>query len=215
VVWHLAPQRLLRVCLWIALGALLLRCVLAEVGISWDTLYSNTACRMDALALGGAGACVLRIPDLRQRLLDRLPAISILVVVVLLAGLPLTHIYDRDRWTGQTLGYTLLAFGSATFVTGVAALSGDRRRAGLLALLSLTPLRSCGKYSYAMYVFHMILHQWLGEPWLVRRFGEHPSVPVAFAYAFCVLAASYVLGFLSYHALEKPFLKLKRFFDSA
>jgi peptidoglycan/LPS O-acetylase OafA/YrhL len=66
VVWRLAPRRLLTVCLWIAVGALLLRCVLAAYGADSWTLYANTACRMDALALGGAGACVLRIPALRE-----------------------------------------------------------------------------------------------------------------------------------------------------
>jgi peptidoglycan/LPS O-acetylase OafA/YrhL len=209
VVWRLSPRRLLSVCVWIAAGALLVRCVLVAHGATWGTLYENTVCRMDALALGAAGACVLRIPELRYQLLSRLWSISALALVLFLVGVPLTHIYDRDSWTGQTFGYTILALCSAAFVAAVAVLPADRARAGIFAPLSWPLLRSCGKYSYAMYVFHGLLHKWLGEPWLVANFGERPTVQVAYAYAFVVLAASYLLGFCSYHALEKPFLDLK------
>ena len=52
VVVGLAPRGLLRACLWIAAGALLLRGALAAYGVASWTLYVNTACRMDALALG-------------------------------------------------------------------------------------------------------------------------------------------------------------------
>jgi peptidoglycan/LPS O-acetylase OafA/YrhL len=168
---------------------------------------------MDALALGGAGACLLRIPALRQQLLSRLRVIGSLALVLFLAGVPLTHIYDTGRWTGETLGYTLLAVCSATLVTAVAVLPGARPRAGIVALLAWAPLRSCGKYSYAMYVFHNLLHWYLGVPWLVATFGERPPEHVALAYALVVLAVSYLLGFVSYHALEEPFLRLKRFFE--
>ncbi len=212
VVWRLAPRRLLTVCLWIAAAALLLRCLLVAYGTDPWALYINTACRMDALTLGAAGACVLRIPQLRERLLSRLPALSALVLMLLLAGAALTHAYDRDRWSGETFGYTLLALCSATFVTAAAVMPGSAARAGGGALLTWAPLRSCGIYSYAMYVFHGLLHKLVGEPWLVATFGERPSVQVAFVYALAVLAVSYLLGFCSYHLFEKHFLRLKGVF---
>jgi peptidoglycan/LPS O-acetylase OafA/YrhL len=214
VVCWLPPRRLLLVCVGISAGALVLRCVLAACGADPHTLYANTACRMDALALGGAGACLLRIPALRQQLLSRLRLIGTLALVLFLAGVPLTHIYDTDRWTGETFGYTLLAVCSATLVTAMAVLPGARARVGIAAALALAPLRSCGKYSYAMYVFHNPLHWYLGVPWLVATFGERPPEQVALGYALVVLAVSYLLGVVSYHALEKPCLRLRRFFEA-
>ena len=212
VVWRLPPRRLLAVCLWIAVGALLLRCVLAAYGADAWTLYANTACRMDALALGGAGACLLRIPDLREELRRRMPAVGAVALLVFLAGIPLTHIYDSDRLAGETFGYTLLAFSSATFVLWAAMLD-SAARIGVGSLLTWAPLRSCGKYSYAMYVFHNLLHKLLGEAWLIGRFGKQPPLLVEFAYGLAVLLITYVLAWCSYHGLEKHFLKLKRFFD--
>jgi len=63
VVYRLSPQRLLPVCLWIAFGALVVRCGMRLEGASGWTIYTLTPCRMDALALGAAGACLV-ISDL-------------------------------------------------------------------------------------------------------------------------------------------------------
>jgi len=216
VVVGLVARRLLPACLWIAAGALLLRCALAAAGASTWTLYSNTACRMDALALGGAGACLVRIAALSEAIRARLPLVAAAALAVFAVGLPLTQLYNRDSLTGATYGYTFLAVSSAVFVTWMAMLEG-RALTGfrLSSLLSSAPLRSCGRYSYGMYVFHNLLHKLLGEPWLTRTFGKLPPLPVVFLYAVGVLLATYVLAFCSYHLLEKRFLRLKRPFTDA
>jgi peptidoglycan/LPS O-acetylase OafA/YrhL len=129
-----------------------------------------------------------------------------------LAGTRFTHFYDREAWPCETFGYTLLALCCATLVSGVAMVASGGSRTGVTSLLAWTPLRSCGRYSYAMYVFHGLLYQLVGQPWLVRTFGNRPPEPAGLAYALVVVAISYVLGFCSYHLLEKHFLKLKQFF---
>jgi peptidoglycan/LPS O-acetylase OafA/YrhL len=211
VVWRLAPRRLLIVCLWIAVGALLLRSALVMQGVGWSELYGNTACRMDALALGGAGACALRVPELRSRLVHARYAASALLLGLFLVAGALTHLYDRTRWPCETFGYTVLACCAAGFVTLVALAANSRSTAA--TLLAWGPLRRCGRYSYAMYVFHGLLHKLIGEPWLNARFGETITIAVAFTYALVVLLVSYLLGYLSYHLLEEPLLRLKRFFE--
>jgi peptidoglycan/LPS O-acetylase OafA/YrhL len=213
IVWPLVPPRLLRVCIWIALGALLLRCILAAYGADWSIPYTNTACRMDALALGGAGACVLRVPALRDAVQKRQSAVAAAALLVFLAGLPLTHMYDNGSLAGETLGYSLLAVSCAAFVMWVALLEG-RVPFGVGSLLNSPPLRSCGEYSYAMYVFHNLLHALVGEPWLTARFGNLLPLSVAFIYALAVFAVAYVAALCSWHVLEKRFLKLKRCFAS-
>jgi peptidoglycan/LPS O-acetylase OafA/YrhL len=212
LVYGLPPRRLLTACLWIAAGAFVLRCALAAYGADMWTLYVNTACRMDALALGGAGACVLRIPALREALRARLPLVGAAALLVFLGGIPLTHLYNRDSLAGKTFGYTLLAFSSAAFVTW-AAMRDACGPTRVVSLLASAPLRSCGKYSYAMYVFHNLLHKLLGEPWVLARFGEHPPLPVVFVYAALLLLVTYLLAFCSYYALERHFLRLKRPFE--
>jgi len=77
------------------------------------------------------------------------------------------------------------------------------------------PLRTLGKYSYAMYVFHKPLHDLAGKPAL-RALGlyDQRSVPLAFAYGTVGTVASLALAVISYHLLEKRFLALKRHFPA-
>jgi len=212
VVCWLPARRLLTVCVWTAVGALLLRSVMAGHGADWWTLYATTPCRMDVLALGGAGACVMRLPTLRQWIQTRLTAINVAALLLFLMGAILTHAYNRGTWIGATVGYTVLALCSAAFVTGV-VLSERDEGARIKSVLAWTPLRSCGRYSYAMYVFHGLLHKLVGERWLNARFGEHPPFPTVLVYAVGVLAITYLLAFCSYHMLEKHFLNLKRLLE--
>lgn len=209
VVYRLNPRRLLVVCLWIGAGALVLRSVMMLLGADGWALYSLTPYRMDALALGGAGACALRIPELRRWLESRAGSVMIAALATFIVGIPLTHIYDRYVWTGETFGYTLLAACSAAFVTAVVTARSGGATA-VSALLGWGPLRSLGRYSYAMYVFHGLLHKLLGEPWLMAKYGEHPPVQAVFLYSLVVLLTSYLLGYCSYWLLEQPFLRLKR-----
>jgi len=167
---------------------------------------------MDALALGGAGACALRIPALRQLLSRHLRALAAIGLVPFLVGIPLTHVYDAEIPSGETLGYSILALSSAVFVTWAALCNPGQT--SVVRALAWTPLRSCGKYSYGMYVFHNLLHKLVGEPWLASRFGEQPPAAVVLGYALAVLLISYLLAFCSYHALEKHFLHLKSAFES-
>jgi peptidoglycan/LPS O-acetylase OafA/YrhL len=210
LVFWLTPRGLLVACLWTSAGALALRWALAAYGTDWWTLYAATPCRMDALALGGAGACILRLPRLREWLGSRTRTLALVSGLLFVVGIPLTHAYDRAGLAGETIGYTLLALSSAGFVTAVAV--PDRAPVGLASLLSWRPLASCGRYSYAMYVFHQLLHKLLGEPWLHARFGDQPTTRVIFFYSVAILLVTYLLGFLSYHGFERHFLRMKRFF---
>jgi peptidoglycan/LPS O-acetylase OafA/YrhL len=210
LVWKLSARALLAACAAIAVAALLLRILLVTDGADWWTIYSNTACRMDALALGGAGACILRIGAWRVQLRSVAKRALWCATFILLLGIPLTHAYDRMLWSGETWGYSVLALFSAVLVVAVA--SGRATVPGLTAFLASSPLRSLGKYSYAMYVFHGLLNKFVGEPWLVSRYGAELPVWPVLAYSLVLLLVSYLMGYLSYQLYERHFLRMKRYF---
>jgi peptidoglycan/LPS O-acetylase OafA/YrhL len=209
IVYRLHPQRLLAMCLWIAFGALLVRCGMRWGGASSWTIYTATPCRMDALGLGAAGACLVRLPSLHDQVRRRLPLLGGATFALFLLGMPATGLYDDSRVAGETFGYTILAWCSAAMVTGVAMTDG-RTPSWLSRALRWRPLRSCGKYSYAMYVFHQLLHKLVSVPWIARHFGPQPSARVVFVASLATLVVSYALAFVSYHGFEKYFLSLKR-----
>jgi peptidoglycan/LPS O-acetylase OafA/YrhL len=208
IVYCLSTRRLLIACLAIALAALAVRIGMVLGGATHAAIYMDTTCRMDALALGAAGACLIRIARVYNYVTQRLPAVAIATACAFLAGIPLTGVYNYSKIPCETYGYTLLAWCCAVFVTGVAITDGPMP-SRVSALLRWRVLRSCGKYSYAMYVFHEMLHKLLVEPWISAHFGVHPRPYVVFLAGIIILLVSYGLAFASYYGLERRFLRLK------
>jgi peptidoglycan/LPS O-acetylase OafA/YrhL len=82
---------------------------------------------------------------------------------------------------------------------------------GLSALLSLPPLRSVGKVSYAMYIFHPMIATAIVHPILLPTLKKLGSgFPVW--YALVNILCTYLVALASWHLLEKHFLRAKRYF---
>ncbi len=87
---------------------------------------------------------------------------------------------------------------------------------GILQRLTYaTVLRSFGKYSFALYLFHGHFNR------LFEKIGFNPygSVPMAgsvlplqFLYIVIAISASFAAAYLSWHLFEKHFLRLKTLF---
>jgi len=212
VVAALSAPRLLRFCFVLAALALAFRIGVWTLGLSPEIAYQNTFARMDALALGAAGAILLRdpaavarwAPGLRRALLVAGVAVAIAAILGLARTGPVT----------QIAGYSLLAISFALLIAvGVfeQAAGGGR----ISAALSARPLRLFGKYSYAIYIIHLPLHIFVSKVLLadvVAFRGEGRHLAIQLAYAIVMTGVLLALAMLSYHLFEKHFLKLKRFF---
>jgi peptidoglycan/LPS O-acetylase OafA/YrhL len=212
IVHRLSARRLFTVCLYIAMIGMFIRGVMVFNGVSSWTVYTATTSRLDALALGGAGACLVRIPAAHAWLASRLTASILAALVLFVVGVPVTRAYDTDAMRCQIFGYTLLALCCAILVA-TAAVAGEQGRPTILArVLRWPPLRSCGKYSYAIYIFHQLIHKLWGEPWMVSRFGGRPPAHAVYLYSLTIGLVSFAAAYLSYQLLEKHFLALKILF---
>lgn len=209
IVHRLSTRRLFTVCVYIALLALVTRGIMVFSGASSWTVYTATTSRLDALALGGAGACLLRLPAAREWVASRLTAINLGTLALFLVGVPITRAYNIDSIDCQIFGYTLLALCSASLVTTAAADDRQARPNILSRTLSWAPFRSCGKYSYAIYIFHQLIHKLWGERWMVAEFGTNPPAHTVYLYSLAIGLVSFLAAYLSYHLLEKRFLAIK------
>jgi len=96
---------------------------------------------------------------------------------------PVTHGYTPAGVATQTAGMSVLAVAFATLVLHAAL--GETAGAGWrVRLLALGALRSVGRYSYAMYVFHYPLHVFVGVR-LLARIAPHVDWRVALLYLGC------------------------------
>ncbi len=203
------PRRLMRLCGWIALTALAVRSVMLAAGGDPQMVYVFTVCRMDALVLGAIVAALLRIPSLSARVIAFAPWLLPAATLLALVGALLTRAYTRDGALTQTIGYSILVVVFAAILLASIVDRGVLNR-WLQQILSLPLLRSFGKYSYGMYVVHYPIILAI-KPMLPRfeaTFGHFYIVPLI----LLITLLSYAGAFVSYHALEKHFLRMKRWF---
>lgn len=220
LVWPLlirsrTSEQAFRFCLAVAAISLVLRCILAWTGVPDGAIYENSFCRMDALALGAAAAAALRVPAWKDRVVAMHKRFLLWSILMTLFGLGVTRGFWNGTLVGETIGYTIV---SLIFVLILIAAAGaDASGAtGWVAPLRARPLRAVGKYSYAMYVFHKPLHDYVGKPLVVAlNIDASHTIILNLVYIITGMMVTFAAAFISWHLFEKHFLQMKRFFVPA
>ncbi|MEZ4438775.1 MAG: acyltransferase [Polyangiaceae bacterium] len=211
VVLLASGRRLSQICVGLAVVALASRVALivgSDVGPEGP--YAFTICRIDALVFGALGAIAYRDEALVDRFLAARRRFRWGILALTVATLLATKAAPRVGVLTQTYGFTLFGIVAAVLVFD-AAVERDPKD-GLLRALSWAPLRQVGKYSYAMYVFHLPLHLAFGRRWLRSLVGEDVGVGLATVYLVVGSLVTFLLAALSYWLFERHFLHLKRRF---
>jgi peptidoglycan/LPS O-acetylase OafA/YrhL len=208
VIAWVPTRHMLTTTLLVAAAAIVSRIALRGAGVSAEAIYMFTTTRMDALALGATAAVISRRHEVMAMFKRRQASIGWLALSLVAASAAISHLFDtRDPGT-IIVGYTVLAVAAAIVVLTLQA--GVGSGSWLERVLSLGLLRSCGKYSYAMYVFHLPLVLLIGPAltkYLVATGSLRPLL-----YSLSLIAVSYAFGWLSYNLYERHFLALKRYF---
>jgi peptidoglycan/LPS O-acetylase OafA/YrhL len=109
----------------------------------------------------------------------------------------------------ETVGYSAigLLFGSILVMTLTAKRTG---------ILQSSALMTVGKYSYALYLFHLpiravIRDQFYGPDKFLTVFGS--TLPGQLLFYAVATSIAFAAAWLSWHVYEQQFLKLKRYFE--
>ncbi len=199
-------RRLVPLCVGIAVVALAYRAGVLAAGAHVGTAYAFTFARMDALALGAAVAAIVRAPT--DRIFARLPAsrLKAIAVALLLVGLVITKGYRPHDVVTLTAGQSMLSVAFAIVIFTVSTGTAGWWQKALAWPLLMT----VGTYSYAMYVIHLGIDLlWRGA--IVDRLAWTGTLRPA-VYMVVIVVLSFGAASLSYHLLERHFLKLKRWF---
>lgn len=199
-----------------------------HVGLPTVSIYVMTITRMDSILMGSVLAVLMGVRGDLAPLLRLRPALTLLSAVFMPALIGLYareghftafgeaartqqqgHLYQAVTVVGYLMAGVMC---SALLVWLLTA----RERNWLVRLFSLRPLRTLGKYSYGMYIVHFLIlgmcHQSaLSMLSLSNRFG---SRGLGLLTGFTLqLGITYMLAWVLWHAYEKRFLGLKRYFE--
>jgi peptidoglycan/LPS O-acetylase OafA/YrhL len=205
VVLALSRRKAMRLCMVLCAISVAARAYCVHL----DNLlasYVLTPCRMDSLAIGGWIALAARGPNGLAALIRPAKIVATLAGAAILLIFNAAHNVNYLETGISVTGFTLLAlfFGSMIVLTLAAPANSAWSK-----VMTSRVLRSFGKYSYALYVYHMVIAQMLKKTHLTALSPAWLSYTLVMC---CAALISYAIAWLSWHLFEKHFLRLKRFF---
>jgi peptidoglycan/LPS O-acetylase OafA/YrhL len=199
------------VCVATVAASFALRVVMGLCGAPAIAVYFLTPARLDGLAMGALIAVLVRGPQGMAGARVGIRSVIIALAAVLAGMLLLTGMMEAYQVYTRALGFTCLAvFFGGLLVQTLTAPTGS----GLTGLFESRFLQVLGKYSYALYLLHQPVNGWLKPrvPFLGDWKVMGSALPGQTVYYVLAIGTSLALAFLSWHLLEKHFLRLKSFF---
>jgi peptidoglycan/LPS O-acetylase OafA/YrhL len=228
VVYFLSRRRLIDVCIGAVFFAIGFRCWLVWNGAHPIAVHLLTPSRIDALAVGAFIAAVSRGPG-GFELLCRYGRV---VGVVAFAAVTAAFAYRFVTNTGrpgeegfasanlpeiQTVGLTLIAVAFGGLLVHVLALtrSPEPTKHRLVRFFESPLLRSFGKYSYAMYLFHLPVRALIRDTVFGKdlKWIANSQIGMQIAFTSISIAATFALAWMSWNLFEKRCLALKKYVE--
>lgn len=195
LVLLLSVRQLRRLCIGIIVFASVARCA-AWASDLWKTypemVYRLTPFRVDPLAFGAILATVNR--RLNPWIFLALGSLFLGPVVFF------THAYQTPQMF--TFGFTGVAL--LCFAAVLAAIQYEPK------FLSHPILKSFGKYSYSMYLVQVPVYFLLA--WVLDHAGIYNFYARSFWFSLIGFPTTYGFAWVTWRAIEAPFLSLKRYF---
>lgn len=198
-------RRLAVLCLSLSAVALVLRAVVLEtvrIDRAYEWCYAMLPTHMDGLLYGALGAVwvrswpVERIQPIARRI--SVAAAGVMAAVYAAVGF---NFYSR---TMILVGFPVLAVLFASILLQTLQAGSWASRVG-----NLRALRFFGKYSYGMYVFHILFSPLLARYQAVLQGRLHSIVLGGLMYIALTFVGTCVAAVLSYQLYEKHWLRLK------
>jgi len=214
VVLLLSRRSIMRCCAVMFAIAFVSRALVVFAGANPDVAPARfTPCELDALGTGAFLAMLARGSSSLERYRKSAMLTGMLSGGVLV-GITISIPYlarHGPLLTASIYALFSIIFGSLLLFTLRSEAGGWNRR-----IFELPLLRSFGKYSYALYVFHWPLARLVLIPLEDRLVGAYPTLgnylPILLLGAIVKIGLSFMIAYASWHLYEKHFLKLKRYF---
>ncbi len=217
LLWPLAAltlsrRRLIQLCGALLVASFLARVALLATGASPIAVYALTFTRWDGLVVGALVALAGRSAAWSGRMVrwsGPVAAVGVSALAMMVWAEPYRSHYGLAM---QTVGYPILAvvFG-AILVRILAARPGSTSE----RLMTASPLRFLGRYSYGIYIVHaplagVLMSRGISPALLPRLWGS--ALPGQILFWLAATAVTVAVAVPTWHLWERPFLSLKRYF---
>lgn len=212
IVYFLGRKAILTLCAVLAAIALGVRMgIAASPDYNWVQSFVLPFSRLDGLVAGAALALLFRTPQRESR-----QTRNLFWALLLGAGLAwgvMTAMQNYEGWREQpvhALRFTIIAIGGGSLLW--LCMTGPQDH-WLARIFRAGWLRYLGKYSYALYLWHGPADSMVRSVW--QPAGHHvmgSALPAQFAFFFLAFAVALILSLLSWHLIEKHFLRMKKAF---
>ena len=207
VVWLLPENAILALCSVGLVIALPLRVLMVHRFAEDFTAMALTTSRVDGLLVGVILAIVLRRGQISRRWIFLCMGVGA-GILGFIAVFHHRELIDTELYM-PTIGIT----GFSLLSGGLLALS-QHRIVWLHYVLDARWLRTVGKYSYGMYIYHIPVYL-ICEHFLETRFGVALPMPLRWAllYIGFLIVVTFVVAKISYDLFETKILALKIHFQ--
>lgn len=205
-LWTLPHKKVPHVCLFLIVSAPVIRTfIMVQPYIHNSAAFVLLPSRLDSLLIGVLGAWMIREKEIHDFFKNNIEFIKN-GCLILAAGAMLFAVgrFGVLSMAITPIGYTWLAI----LYLGIIYV-GLLSEYGLTkSVLMLRPLRWLGCRSYAIYLFHQLIH---GAFYCIFN-GSGPSLTKSYGYLWSLLALITTILFaaLSWFLIEKPFIRLGR-----
>lgn len=228
VVYFLSRERLIYACIGAVFFAIGFRCWLVWSGAHPIAVHLLTPCRLDALAVGAFIAAVARGPGGFEVLCRYGRAVGLAAFAIVTAAFGYRFISNTGRPGEegfasanlpeiQTVGLTLIAIAFGGLLVHVLAQvrSAEPHKPWLVRLFESSLLRAFGKYSYAMYLFHLPIRAVIRDTVFGKdlKWIANSQIGMQIVFTGVSIAATFGLAWLSWNLFEKRFLALKKYVE--
>jgi peptidoglycan/LPS O-acetylase OafA/YrhL len=192
-----------KVCVALLMFSFILRLFfLFQFDFTVAKIYVFTLTRLDGLSVGSVIAVMIRDSNHLNSLNRYSKPFFLATGLCLLITIIAAHSFSFDSMLMATYGYSVIAlfFGSLLLITVSKHSNNIFRKVTENDVFSFF-----GKYSYGLYIYH------LPVLWLVPKYLKLWTNSKLLITLLCILI-SIAIAFISYHLIEKQFLKWKRKF---
>jgi peptidoglycan/LPS O-acetylase OafA/YrhL len=207
LVWLGTRWQIMLLALVTVIVSIIARTLLYWHGADLDAIFGLTPLRMDGLAIGALASMAIRGRGGVDAVVPWAWATLAVVGTFLVCLLALHHMMYQTDPAMWIFGYPLVATATAS------ALLVSMTNGPVARILSASPLRWFGKYSFGLYVWHPIIGVILLHSH-VALVSEGSGKGVVLLAAFGTLVLDLAVAWVSYNLWEKRFLDLKRYFAS-